>query len=148
MSNTGRKPIAPGSEVLIPKWIALIVLLGACLLGVGAIIALLRPSVLLSPHDEITDAVRIYAGYMASRNLALAILLLATLAIRARQALNSFVLLTGFIQVFDAGVDSFERRFAIVPVVLSLGILFFLASARLAGHPFWRVESGSPKELV
>ena len=32
---------------------------------------------LVSPHDEINDAVHIYAGYLASRNMALAVMLIA-----------------------------------------------------------------------
>ena len=51
-------------------------ILGAILLTAGACIALLRPVMLASPHDEINGAVHIYAGYLASRNFSLAIALL------------------------------------------------------------------------
>jgi hypothetical protein len=56
----------------IPWWLQAIVLLGALLMATGALIALLNPAMLVSPHDEINAAVHIYAGYLFSRNAALA----------------------------------------------------------------------------
>jgi hypothetical protein len=46
----------------IPWWLQAIVLLGALLMATGALIALLNPAMLVSPHDEINAAVHIYAG--------------------------------------------------------------------------------------
>jgi uncharacterized membrane protein len=53
------------------------------------------------------------------------------------------ILLTAFIQLLDAAVDCMEGRWIIVPGVLIFGLLFFFASARLSGHPFWRKEAWS-----
>src|SRR5579859_6273943 len=93
-----------------PWWLIGIVVLGAILLAAGAAIAFINPVMLVSPHDQITDAVRAYAGYFSARNLALAIVLLVALALRARKMLGSLMLLTGVIQLADATIDCFEGR--------------------------------------
>lgn len=129
---------APGS---LPWWISLSVIVGALLMGTGAIIALVRPAMLVAPGAEITAAVRVYAGYLVSRNLTLALLLLAMLALRARRALSTLMVLTGFIQLFDAGLDVTEGRLAIASGVLIFAIVFFLGAARLNGQPFWKVAA-------
>jgi hypothetical protein len=126
-----------------PWWLQTIVLVGSFLMAVGALIALLNPAMLVSPHDEISAAVHIYAGYLFSRNAALAILLVVSMIVRARGTLNTLVLLTAFIQLLDAAVDCMEGRWVIVPGVMLFGLLFLLASARLSGHPFWRREPWS-----
>jgi hypothetical protein len=123
---------------LLPKAIAI---LGALLLVAGAIIALFRPGILVSPHDEINEAVRIYAGYLASRNLSLAIMLLAALGLGAKRMLNSLLLLIALIQSLDAVIDAVEGRWPIVPGVAFLALLFFTAAAFLSGHPFWQTQA-------
>jgi hypothetical protein len=110
-------------------------------MGAGALIALLNPAMLVSPHDEINAAVHVYAGYLFSRNAALAILLVASMIFRAKGTLNALILLTAFVQLLDAAVDCMEGRWVIVPGVLVFGLLFLLASARLSGHLFWRKET-------
>ena len=124
-----------------PWWLRTIVFLGALLMAAGALIALLHPVLLASPHDEINGAVHIYAGYLASRNLGLAIMLLAAMSLRARGTLNALMLLTAFIQLLDAGIDCVEGRWVIVPGVVLLGLMFFLGSGWLSGYPFWRMEA-------
>ena len=56
---------------------------------------------------------------------------------------NHFWCLTAFIQLADAILDAVEGRWPIVPGVIILGVLFFLAAARLSGHPFWKAEAWS-----
>jgi hypothetical protein len=97
--------------------------IGAVLMGMGAAIALVRPGMLVSPDAEITGAVRAYAGYLVSRNFAVAVLLLAALALRARGMLNTLVLLSACIQFLDAGLDYWEGRWAIAPGVTVLGVM-------------------------
>ena len=126
--------------VALPWWLQAIVLLGALLMVAGALIALLNPAMLVSPGDEINAAVHIYAGYLFSRNAALAVLLVTSLLFRSKATLNTLILLTAFIQLLDAGVDCMEGRWAIAPAVLIFGLLFLVASRRLSGHPFWRKE--------
>lgn len=126
-----------------PWWLQTIVLVGALLMAAGALIALLNPAMLVSPRDDINSAVHIYAGYLFSRNAALAILLVASMLFRSKGTLNTLILLTAFIQLLDAAVDCMEGRWVIVPGIVVFGLLFLFASARLTGHPFWRKEAWS-----
>jgi hypothetical protein len=123
----------------MPWWVWAIVLVGALLLGAGGFIALVHPAMFASPQDEINGAVRIYAGYVAARDLGLAIMLIAALSLRAKGALNMMMLLIALIQILDALIDLQEGRYLIVPGVLVLGLLFFAGAARLSGYPFWKV---------
>jgi hypothetical protein len=133
-----RLPSENGTIRWFPRATAIV---GAILLAAGAGIALFRPAILASSHAEINAAVHIYAGYLASRNLALAVLLLVALAAGARRALNSFLLLVAMVQLFDAVLDCVEGRWAVVPGVSLLALLFLLASASLSGYPFWKTRA-------
>ncbi len=135
------RPSLKGSEAPLTWWLRTIVVLGALLMATGALIALLHPVLLVSPRDEINGAVHIYAGYLASRNLGLAIMLLAAMSLRARGTLNTLMLLTAFIQMLDAGIDCVEGRWIIVPGVVVFGLMYFAGSASLSGYPFWRMEA-------
>lgn len=132
-------PITAGDR--FPWWISATVIVGSLLMLTGAILAVAHPASLVSPTDQINGAVRIYAGYLFSRNLALAIMLLATLALRAGRWLAGLMLLTALVQILDASLDVLDGRIAVAPVAAILGILFLLGSSRLAGHPFWRREA-------
>lgn len=122
-------------------WITVAVILGSLLMLAGGVIAIVRPAMLVSPHDEINGAVHIYAGYLASRNIALVLMLLVMLSLRARIALSNLMVLTAFIQLLDAGIDCLEGRWPIVPGVLVFGVVFLLGPARLRGVPFWRAAA-------
>jgi hypothetical protein len=125
----------------IPLAVRAVVVLGALLLMIGTGVALFHPVLLVSPRDEINGAVHIYAGYFASRNLGLAIVLLIALAFRAKTALGSLLIFAGAIQWIDAVMDCVEQRWAVAPGVTILGTIFFLAAMRLSGYPFWRAEA-------
>jgi hypothetical protein len=128
-------------------WLWMIVIPGALLTGAGGIIALVHPSMLVSPGDQINGAVHIYAGYLAARNLAISLLLLTLLFIGARRALGNLMVLVGLIQLLDTCMDVAEGRWAIIPVVLVLGLAFLWSAARLSeGYPFWRIEAWKPGE--
>lgn len=139
-----REPV-PGIVVdrssIIPLWVRAIVVAGSLLLALGGLIALINPSMLISPHDEITNGVKVYAGYVAARNLALGIFLPLLLALRARRTLGSMMVLVGLIQMLDVMMDCIEGRWAIVPGVVLLGLLYLFGAARMSGAPFWRRES-------
>ena len=122
----------------IPWWVSLIVIVGALLLTVGAIVGLTNPAMLVPPNAQITDAVRIYAGYFVSRNLALAAMLLLMLSLRSRRILSGLMALTAVIQVFDAVLDAMEGRWTLVPGVLLLGVAYLIGVVRLSGREFWR----------
>jgi len=125
----------------LPLWLRGVILLGIILLGMGAAISLLKPAMLVSPNAEITAAVRVYAGYTFSRDLALALMLLLALILRARSTLHSLMLLTGLVQLLDVIPDSLEHRYSIVPGILVIAVLFFLGAAKLAGAPFWKLQA-------
>lgn len=129
------------SNATLPLWLKIVVIIGAVLLTAGAFISLLHPALLVSPHAEINPAVRVYASYTFSRDLALAITLVIALLLRARIALNSLMLLVGFIQILDAITDCVDHRWALVPGVLVIGLLFFLGAASLSGSPFWKAQA-------
>lgn len=139
----GRSRTECDSSVIISWWLRAVVLAGALLLTVGAVIALVRPAMLVSPQDAINGAVHIYAGYLASRNLAIAILLVALLWMRARHGLSNLMGLVAFIQILDAAIDSAEGRWIIVPGVLLIGLVFLFSAARLSGYPFWKPAAWS-----
>lgn len=138
-SRTGTK--RSGEIQIAPWWARTIVIVAAVLMAAGGVIALVNPVMLASPSDQINGAVHIYAGYLASRNLCIAVMLLILLAIRSTKALAHLTVLTASIQIVDAVFDCVEGRWPIVPGVLILGALLFLAAARLS--PFWKAESWS-----
>ena len=74
----------PAKVATIPWWVGAVVVLGAALMAMGAVIALVHPAMLVSPGDEINSAAHIYAGYLVSRNLIVAVFLLLALGLRAR----------------------------------------------------------------
>jgi hypothetical protein len=123
---------------LWPWWTYAIVIVGALLMAMGAIIALVNPAMLVAGAGEINGAVRIYAGYLVSRNLALAAMLLIMLAFRVRGALSSLMVLTAFVQLLDAVMDLLDGRWPLVPGVLIFALAFFLGAKRLSGHAFWK----------
>jgi hypothetical protein len=125
----------------LPKWLPLIVVPGALLLAAGAIIALANPGMLATPGIEINGAVRVYAGYLVARNLALALLLLVTLSMGARRALSTLMVLTAAIQILDAVMDGVEGRWPLIPGVLVIGALFLFGAARITGSPIWRAAA-------
>jgi hypothetical protein len=114
----------------VSLWVKILALIGSLLLGAGAAIAYAKPGMLLSPHDQVSEGVRIYAGYLVSRNAALALGLLGAVLFRLRTLLGNMLLLVGAIQIFDACIDAVEGRWTLVPGVTVLGILFLLGAAR------------------
>jgi hypothetical protein len=128
----------------IAWWLRTVVILGALLMAAGAVLALVHPAMLVSPHDEINGAVHIYAGYLASRNLAMAILLIVLLSLSAKRALSNLMLLVALIQLLDACIDCAEGRWPIVPGVLILGLIFLFAAAKLSSYPVWKPEFWTP----
>jgi len=122
----------------IPWWLVLIVIFGALLTAMGALIALVHPEMLVSPLDEINGAVHIYAGYLAARNLAIAIMLIALLFLGARRALANLMVLVGFIQLLDVCMDIAEGRGTVAAGVFVFGVIFLVSAGHLTGDPFWK----------
>ena len=146
LSQSGNKSVQTNSSLLREKpaigWFPKVVaVLGALLLIAGALIALFHPVMLVSPHDEINGAVHIYAGYLAARNLAMAIMLLAALGFAAKRLLNNLLLLVSLVQFLDAVIDVVEGRLPVAIGVMILAVLFAAASASLSGYPFWQIRA-------
>ena len=142
--NGGRESVVAqhlGFARPIGWWPRVVVLFGVVLTAMGAVIALVHPAMLVSPHDEINGAVHIYAGYLAARNFALAGMLLLLLMIGARRALGNLVAIIGLIQLLDAVMDVAEGRWAVAAGVLVFGVIFLVAAARFSGASFWKVEA-------
>jgi len=134
-------PLRSDANASFPWWLSASVILGALLMAAGAMLALINPAMLVSASAEINVAARVYAGYLVSRNLALAAMLVVMLRGRARGPLGTLMLLTACIQLLDAGMDSLEGRWTLVPGVLVFAIVFFIGAARLSGRPFWNLAA-------
>jgi hypothetical protein len=123
-----------------PARVQVIAILGATLLALGAFLALLNPALLVGKGEQMNNAARVFAGYLVSRNLSLAALLAGALALRARKALGALITLTALIQFVDAAVDCYEQRWAIVPVVVVLGLAFLIGAGSTLGRSVWKIE--------
>lgn len=144
--QSGNKSVQTDSSLVREKstigWLpTLTAVLGALLLLAGALIALFHPVMLVSARDEINGAVHIYAGYLASRNLAMAVMLLAALGLAAKRLLNNLLLLVSLVQFLDAVIDAVEGRLAVATGVMILAVLFFVASGALSGYPVWKIHA-------
>lgn len=136
-STPPAKPTASTTQA-IPGWLATIVGLGALLTTAGAVIAIADPAMLLGAGEHVTDAVRVYAGYLFSRNLVLAVMLIVTLIMRARRMLAGLMVLTAAIQALDVVVDAATGRWILVPGLLVFTVAFLLGAHRLVDQPLWR----------
>lgn len=114
----------------VPWWLIALVIIGAALSATGAVIALIT-----APHLNAQAAD--YALYFATRNLAVALLLGLTLALRSWRALSALMTLTALIQSMDAITAILTNRLTLVPIDLVYAALFLLGAARTQGHPFW-----------
>ncbi len=130
--------IDPRNDVSRSWWAGMIAAVGAVLLAAGGFIALVHPAMLTTPGDAINGAVRVYANYFASRNIGIALMIVALLFMGARRALGNLLVLTALIQVVDACLDVMDGRWSILPGVLTLGVAFLLAGARFSGSAFWK----------
>lgn len=124
----------------IPLWVSIVVIVGALLSIVGAVISKVDPA-LLTNGNPITDAVRVYADYMFARSLALAIILLFLLALRARHMLGGFMVLIALIQIVDVIDDLARGAFLLAPGLLVFAIIFLLGAWRLFGQGIWHVDA-------
>ncbi len=121
--------------------VKVIVLFGVVLLAFGAFLALFKPMLIVGKGEQMNNSARVFAGYLFSRNSALAALLAGAFALRARTLLAGFVALTALIQFVDAAVDCYEQRWAIVPIVVLLGVAFLFAAGSILGRPVWNLKA-------
>jgi hypothetical protein len=125
----------------------LIVVLGALLTAAGGILALVRPETLVGSGAPMNGAADVYAGYLVSRNLALAVMLLTLSALRSRRVLAALMVLAALDQSIDAVVDATTGRVSLLPIILFFAVAFLIGAARLSGHAFWQAaawQDGAP----
>ncbi len=142
-TNPGANSSGVTRRLKLPWWVRSIVVLCAILMALGALIALLKPGMLVGPAAKLDSSTNVYAGYLVSRNLAIAIMLVGLLALSARRALAGVLVLAALVQLIDAAIDCFEARWAVAPGVLLLGLLLCFAAntvsrRRLYDPGFWR----------
>ena len=130
----------PQAVARFPLWVSIVVILGALLTLSSAVISKIDP-ILLTNGNPMTPSAQIYADYMFARDLALAVMLLLLLGVRARRMLAGFMVLTVLIQCVDIVDDLLRGAFLLfLPVVFVFAILFLLAAGRLFGRAFWHVD--------
>ena len=133
--------VAPSGIPAIPFWIQACVIAGVLLFTIGGVLAIVNPGMMLAPREPITQGVLIYARYLVSRNLAIALFLLIALLLKSRTQLGLLLLLAGCIQLFDAVLDLKDGRWMLVPGVSVLAFLFLFTAARVSGIPFWKAAA-------
>ena len=136
----GEQSAQQATYARIPLWIAVIVIVGALLLLVGAILSKADPT-LLTNNSPMPDAARVYADYTFARDLALAIMLLLLLLVRASRMLAGFMVLVALIQVIDILNDLARGAFVLIPGLLLFAILFLIGAWQLSGRPLWQVAA-------
>lgn len=112
-----------------PWWLTVIVIIGALLTATGAVLAI------FASGEHLNTAGHDYADYFITRNLAVAVMLLVTLALRARRVLAALMILTALIQFLDAVTAIATGRLGLVPIDLIFAAVFTFGAARLSG---WR----------
>jgi hypothetical protein len=124
----------------IPLWISIIVVLGALLTIIGAVISKIDPTMLTS-GGSMTDVARVYTDYTFARDLPLALMLFFLLAANARRMLAGFMVLTAFIQIVDVINDLARGAFLLVPGLLVFAIVFLIGAWCLFGEPLWHIDA-------
>jgi hypothetical protein len=113
---------------------------GAVLTLASGVIAKVAPT-LVTDGSAVTGTARVYADYVFARNLPLALLLLALLALWARRMLAGFMVLTGLIQLVDVANDLLRGDFVLVPGLLVFALLFLFGAWKLFGQAIWRADT-------
>lgn len=139
-SAQGDGPRTPPLGERIPWWVSIAVLLGVILLVTGAVISKVDPT-LLTSKSPMSEALRVYADYLFARNLAVALLLVFLLVVKAQRMLAGFMVLTALIQTLDIINDLARGDWILVPGLVVYALVFMLGAMRLFGQAMWRVET-------
>jgi hypothetical protein len=131
---------APRADERIPLWVSIVVVLGALLTLSGAVTSKLAPT-LLTNGGAVTEAMRVYADYTFARDLALALMLVLLLALRARRMLAGIMVLLVVVQLVDVFDDLTRGAYVLVPGVLVLAIVFLVGAWTLFGQAVWNVDA-------
>lgn len=114
-----------------PWWLTVIVIVGALLTATGAVLAI------FASGEHLNTAGHNYADYFITRNLAVAMMLLVMLALRARRVLAALMILTALIQFLDAVTAIATGRLGLVPIDLIFAAVFIFGAVRLSGSRPW-----------
>lgn len=114
-----------------PWWLTVIVIIGALLTATGAVLAI------FASGEHLNTAGHNYADYFITRNLAVAVMLLVMLALRARRVLAALMILTALIQFLDAVTAIATGRLGLVPIDLIFAAVFTFGAARLSDWRPW-----------
>ena len=128
-------PPTPGPS---GRWIAPLVILGALGVGSLAVGALFAPKTLLATGEHMNSAARVWARYAAAYSVALAIMLLGLLAVRARRILAGTLVQAAMSEVFLAVVAIVGKRWEQLPANAVLIAIFLMCATRLFGEKPWR----------
>ena len=128
-----------GTGKPLPVWVRLVVILGALLFLVGAVVSKVNPTLLT--NSPMTDAARVYADYTFARDLAIAALLLLLLLVRARGILAGVMVLVALIQLLDILNDLAHGALILIPGLLLFAVVFLLGAGQLFGRPLWQAST-------
>ncbi|MGH2505731.1 MAG: hypothetical protein ACRDID_24730, partial [Ktedonobacterales bacterium] len=140
MEKQMKQMIRESSGAKIPLWVGIVIVLGALLSLVGAVVSKVDPT-LLTGGGVVTSVARVYADYTFARDLAVAIMLIVLLALRARLALVGVMSLVALIQLIDTLNDLARGDFSLAPGLLIYAIVFLIGAWQLAGRPLWRAAA-------
>ena len=136
----GESSVQRAKDARIPAWIVVVVIIGAVLLLVGALVSKVDPT-LLTNNSPMNDAAHVYADYTFARDLALAIMLLFLVIVRARRMLAGYMVLVALIQIIDILDDLARGAFVLIPGLLLFAILFLIGAWQLFGRPLWQAAT-------
>ncbi len=138
--HTIAPPDDPDAATRWPRWVAPIVILGALLTATGALTAL------FATGEHLNTAGQNYADYFITRNLAIAVMLVLMLALRAQRTLAALMTLTALIQLLDAITAATTHRLGLIPIDLAFAAVFLLGAAQLSGHHLRRRSTRRPDD--
>jgi hypothetical protein len=135
-----KQSVRQGTEKRMPVWVGLVVILGALLFLVGAVLSKVNPT-LLTNNSPMTDAARVYADYTFARDLAIAVVLLLLLLVRARRILAGVMVLVALIQLMDIMNDLARGTLILLPGLLLFAVVFLIGARQVFGRPLWQAAT-------
>ena len=141
LSPAGLSPVPARTGGAPPRWVVAVVLVASVLCAAGAVVAWWHPVLLVSRDSEINQAARVYAGYLISRNLALAVALMTLLGLRCHRMLAGALVLTALIQLLDAAIDAGTGRLPLVPGLTVLAAALLAAATRVSPQHLWHLAA-------
>ena len=105
---------------------------GSLLAAASTVLAAVDPALVVSSHAQITDPTRVYAGYLSSRDAAIAIVLIVALALRRHRLLGAALAWAALTQFLDVA-GAVTGRWALPPGLILRTALLAATSSRLSG---------------